>query len=276
MAPMSPSPAHAPACSECGRPMDANTAALRGGICEAPDCEAARIRAASRAGVQREWDQYRDKLRRTYATHAPAIAAAAGAAGVAPKRTTFLAIPLQTRPMTEPDDARREAFLDHLARIVGQAFRADPPDTVRHGSKVAEAPEAAVTQAACATCKGHCCRLGGTSNAFLDADAIARFRARNPDLSPDQVIAAYADRLAPLTPEGACLFQGDRGCTLDRDQRADYCNVMYCRDLFRLLKVDTTHGPGPFTLVATDDDIGRSRHRPRRHAPARSRRSIPA
>lgn len=241
-------------CRLCGRPVDANTAAMRSGICRAPACDAERNREAARAIQQRDWDQYRAATAHRLGKAAAKIAALSQRTGCALDAMKVQMLPRQTRPMTGPDPAERAAFKTYLREIVDESFAADPEPQRVAGRAKHDAPEPAFAQASCATCKGDCCNLGGEHRAFLNADVISEFRAVRPDWDADRIYDAYAERLAEVTPDGSCQFHGSRGCTLDRDQRAQLCNSHHCRPLKYLLQLGGLVGDAPVALVALDED----------------------
>lgn len=242
------------ACRLCGRPIDANMAALRNGICRAPACDAERNREAAHAIQQRDWDQYRNATARSLGKAAARIAALSDRTGCAPDSMKIQILPRQTRPMTGPDPDQRAAFKAYLREIIDQSFARDAAPEPVIGRAKHDAPEPAFAQASCATCKGDCCNLGGEHKAFLNADVISEFRALHPDWDADRVYRSYAERLAETTPEGSCQFHGSRGCTLDRDQRAQLCNSHHCRPLKYLLHLGGLVGDAPVALFALDED----------------------
>ena len=245
-----------PECRFCGRAMDHNTAAMRNGVCEAPECDTRRLRESGHAILQREWDQYRDQARAAFGAAAPALDAMAEATGSTVEDMTLMALPHQTRPMVAAEPGRQAAMVAHLEAIVAESFAGKDGDPVTLTRERIEAPEGPFATAACSTCKGHCCALGASNNAFLSAESITQFRRHNPDMDAEQVLDAYVDRLAGETPEGSCVFHGARGCTLDRTQRSDICNRHYCRPMVLLMELEAARGADTVALVAHDQDGG--------------------
>ena len=236
--------------------MDHNTAAMRNGVCEAPECESRRLRDSGRAILQREWEQYRDQARAAFDAAAPTLEAAARAGGSAVEEMTLMALPHQTRPMGSADADRQAAMIAHLEAIVAESFAEAARDPNSATREKIEAPEGPFATAACSTCKGHCCALGARNAAFLDAESITQFRRHNPEMDAEEVLGAYVDRLADETPDGSCVFHGAEGCTLHRTQRSDICNRHYCRPLVLLMELEAARDAGTVALVAHDPDGG--------------------
>jgi hypothetical protein len=82
--------------------------------------------------------------------------------------------------------------------------------------------------AGCATCRGACCLAGGATWAFLEGATFKRVLHEEPDLVPAELVDAYISAIPETHTEGACLFQGELGCTLPRHRRANICNAFFC------------------------------------------------
>ena len=249
--PAIPGQAH---CRLCGRPMDRNMAAMRNNVCQAPACEAQRTREAALQIQQRDWEQHKATNARRLAQAAPRIAVFAEAVEKPLDTFQIQMLPRQTRPMTGPDPEEREAFLEHLEEIIEKSFATDPEPTRAVGRAKHDAAEPAAVYASCSTCKGDCCNLGGPSKAFLNADVISEFRALHPDWDAEQILNSYVERLPDVTPLGSCQYHGVKGCTLQRDQRAQLCNSHHCRPLKYLLHLSGVIGDKPVALIALDEE----------------------
>ena len=89
---------------------------------------------------------------------------------------------------------------------------------------------ARVAQAACALCKGWCCR-NGADDAFLDERTMVRVRHANPALAARAMLRLYVECVPQAGYEGSCIFHGRQGCTLERSLRCDVCNRYFCGGL---------------------------------------------
>jgi hypothetical protein len=134
----------------------------------------------------------------------------------------------------------RNDFQRHLQRVVGESFRTIP-DPASQALPLEETPsapqfadESRAAKDGCSTCRGHCCRLGAVSHAFLDATTLHRYRTRRPRLTARQIVAAYMSRLPAQSVENSCVFHGAVGCTLPRHMRAAICNLYHCAGLERV------------------------------------------
>jgi hypothetical protein len=87
-----------------------------------------------------------------------------------------------------------------------------------------------VARAACALCKGWCCR-NGADDAFLDERTMTRVRHASPMLDARAVLRFYVERVPQAAYAGSCIFHSGQGCTLDRSLRSDVCNRYFCGGL---------------------------------------------
>jgi hypothetical protein len=77
-------------------------------------------------------------------------------------------------------------------------------------------------------------------------------RAERPGLSDTALIRAYVSAIPDRGVIGSCVFHGARGCTLQRDLRAELCNSYYCNGLLDILKTP----PEPTARVAIRTHAG--------------------
>ncbi len=138
--------------------------------------------------------------------------------------------------------ARRDRYRAHLTDIVHRAAAMAPGDPAAAASADthADAPSTVSSMPGrlCALCGGGCCTRG-TEHAYLSAATVRRFMDSQPQLSPEQVIAAYLDRLTSVTQAGSCINHTRAGCSLPREMRSDICNRYACASL---AKLQVAHG----------------------------------
>jgi hypothetical protein len=167
----------------------------------------------------------------------------------------IVTVPLLSDTLEPPPPARVRAFKRHLIQALRDLRIAKRPDRLMQRTT----PEpsgftAAVLQAGCATCRGHCCK-GGGDHAYIDARTMARVRRDNPDLDARAIIGLFLARLAPVSWRASCLFHGAEGCTLGRGLRAELCNAYYCNGLKAFLQLEEL--PERVQIVATQNGIER-------------------
>jgi hypothetical protein len=109
--------------------------------------------------------------------------------------------------------------------------------------------DAATLGAACATCRGFCCRNGG-ERAYLSAERMQRYMTEHPTLAPDAVVDAYLQHVPERTTAGSCVYHGPQGCALPREMRSDTCNRFYCGALYDLRRVLPADGSRRVFVVA--------------------------
>ena len=239
-----------PACRFCGAPLDPHQAVRR--FCGKEACEReymAELTLSARLREQERLEQWRRDMR----DKAPAeIAAAADALGVASEDAVLAVTPFLQRAAGPLPEERRRDFLEHLRDIVAEGFAEplgpdDAPDARRESG---ERPEAGPLDACCATCRGACCAIGASTNAFLTGHDVRRLRARNPEITPDEALAAYADRLPDRSMLDSCVYHTETGCALTREIRADICNSFHCTGQAAMMTELREGGPKPVVIAA--------------------------
>lgn len=237
-------------CAFCKARLDVHQA-VRGGICDHPACRkqqavawAAQRRDAEVADARRAATDFRARV-------APAL-------GVTEPQSLPLGIvPNFHRPVVKTAPSRRAEFRAHLVRVVRQAFeeKLDAAGVTALAGELAEAvavaPNFPEGQAACATCRGFCCRTGGT-HAYLNVTVIRSHLVRHPGLRPAEVIRAFLNKLPAKTFDHSCVYHGRRGCALPREMRASLCNQFQCTGLKELHETLETTGPSPVLIVTHD------------------------
>ena len=95
--------------------------------------------------------------------------------------------------------------------------------------------------AACAACRGHCCRNGGNT-AYLDEAELARVRRSLPNLTRDELVAAYVAAVPLEAYAGSCIFHAAHGCNLPREMRSQVCLTYFCWPLKDMLAAAARRG----------------------------------
>jgi hypothetical protein len=143
-------------------------------------------------------------------------------------------MPVNKNTLTELSEARKEAFLKHLADVFND-LKTDSEKTLKIYSNELEADlpeeEASLLGYACATCKGYCCGLGDT-HGFLDYPSLEHYLSTQPsELCEEELKEAYRSYLPTQSYSHSCVFQGNQGCTLPREMRSFTCNNYRCSEL---------------------------------------------
>ena len=167
-------------------------------------------------------------------------------------------LPAMDRPYRPLPRRRRSAFLQHLREVIRSALGSevtDPPETLPEHElpgAIQFQAEQPLSQTACATCRGFCCRQGGT-RAFLDGITVRRYLASHPIMSPRAIEREYARRIPKVTVKDSCIYHGMRGCTLPREMRAEICNTYHCPELQKLMARADVFPTESRLLVAVDE-----------------------
>jgi hypothetical protein len=124
---------------------------------------------------------------------------------------------------------RRSRYRDYLQDIVAEAAAGAP----QGGELATPAATSSMPGQLCGLCGGGCCTRGG-DHAYLNASSVRRFMDAQPQMSREDVVAAYIDRIPPATQSGSCINHTRDGCSLPREMRSDTCNRYACESLARL------------------------------------------
>jgi hypothetical protein len=160
-------------------------------------------------------------------------------------------VPLNRRALAprEPEHIRR--LRKHLVQSLRSMRVMKRP--IESASPLRPEPEGflgTVARAACALCRGWCCK-GGGEHGYLDERVMARVRRARPELDARAMIRLYIERVPESGYAGSCIFHAESGCTLDRSLRSDVCNSYFCTGLGNLVK--TGQPPLGALIIATQD-----------------------
>ena len=160
-------------------------------------------------------------------------------------------VPSNDKPMVAIGPERVRRLRKHLVGILRDLRTAKHLECLA----VSTRPEstgfpARVARTACSLCKGWCCR-NGENDGFLDDATLARVRLANPNMTERAMLSLYLKRVPPIAYRDSCIFHGKNGCTLDRSQRADVCNIYYCGDLGAYMK---TGAASPTRVIAGEGE----------------------
>jgi hypothetical protein len=179
-----------------------------------------------------------------------------------PGLTVSLAIvPANTRSTSQLPEARKQAFLEHLGRVVAaeEDARETPSDELTTPYSVPapldpppSAEQDQLLGLSCAVCRGHCCRQG-VEHAFQDVSSMRRIRKFLGEPTPAGLLAQYSARLPTESYTDSCVFHTEQGCNLPREMRSDMCNTWICAGQHRWLAELPPEGPLLGYVVATAD-----------------------
>ncbi|MEN8150619.1 MAG: hypothetical protein ABFS86_12405 [Planctomycetota bacterium] len=240
-------------CAVCGNPLTPHQV-VTGGVCDDTECRReVAVRHASEAKRRKRRGQlararaWFSRLRQADPERYPGDALVA-------------VLPLNMRPLAPFPEARRRAIRDHLTAALSEAA-ARLPD-LEAGEWVSPAPpftydvresELPVLGAACATCRGQCCAVGG-DHAFLSSDVFIPRLLADPDLTTDDLLEEYLGYLPEIHFQDQCVYQSDTGCRLPREGRSATCNTFLCNSLLKLGEDTMAHGPRAVFGVTMEGD----------------------
>jgi len=156
---------------------------------------------------------------------------------------------------TAPLSARRRAaFQAHLDAMFAAAIADETPQASGAAERAITAPldlrERRAAATACATCRGHCCRTGGTS-AWIVPDTIRRVR-RTVESAPEALRSAYLRDLPTRSYAGSCVYHTARGCALTPALRSSTCHAYLCDGAQALVTLARARAIPAVRVAATD------------------------
>jgi len=179
----------------------------------------------------------------------------------------IVVLPFLEHNLEPPSEERRGRVEAGFLELASNAYAlnseetrfipADPPQmkSEEHTNLNSELDESEqrfsrLNASACGLCSGRCCNLGG-DEAFLPIDKFREVLRSRPELSPDEIVKEYMDRIPVETFVDSCIFHGIKGCGLSREQRSISCNVYECSSL-RDLRDGIDENPSAFLLASTN------------------------
>jgi hypothetical protein len=163
------------------------------------------------------------------------------------KQIALLMIPsghAEAVPLTEDRVAEYRAHLEQVLDAAMQYKSVDEIPMDRHHADIEKLrkseqflqqypPIQAFSDRACGICKGGCCSAGG-QHAFISVVTLRRLLDALPELTRDDILNLYLQRLPAASVAGGCVNQKATGCALPRELRSDVCNGFYCDELYRI------------------------------------------
>jgi hypothetical protein len=199
---------------------------VRGAVCRHPRCwrefisrEIARRARENAAALRRSAEGRRKRTAKSLGIRESSIAIAI--------------VPAYAQPLRPQSPTRTEEFRAFLSGLIKEALRPESEPIARQDGEAQTAKESnrrSVEAAACATCRGFCCALGGT-RAFLDAETIRNFMSERPDITAEETLASFMRQLPHRSFENSCVFHGKTGCALPQEMRSAVCKNYYCGGL---------------------------------------------
>jgi hypothetical protein len=102
-----------------------------------------------------------------------------------------------------------------------------PQDTRTDAERAAEAQ---LLLEGCAMCRGECCSHG-ENHAYQGVDTMMRYLHDFPDHDDEAIVTRYLVYIGARTMTNGCIYQGETGCTLPTNLRADLCNRFFCGNI---------------------------------------------
>ena len=205
-------------CGHCGQALGRLAQLQRATHCRSAPCLA---KAAQARGAQQQ-----------AALGALALQAAGAALGASDAKPPTLVFLQPWQPVQVPvTDAQRQSHHAYLLTVAAEGTVIDDTRLAAH-SAVDGLPQA---DRLCAHCRGHCCQHGLGWHAFMDLRSLQRWASAQAD-EPDgatlaDAVAHFMAQVPAEHADGGCLYQGEQGCVLPREQRADICNGFACPSL---------------------------------------------
>ena len=225
------------------------------GHCGGNTCFLAHLNKTVKAREDLRRSDYQDRQNCAKAQVAEKLRGAAGFHSAEVDDLLVAVVPYQNEPVEPLGAEQKAAFEAHLNSVVKEAFEANPGDILmlNYIQKTDAEPE--IIDAGCAACQGFCCKRGGGDNhAFLTRQTVYHLRNTKPELEPEEIVEHYLNALPVQSVRGACVFQSEIGCTLEREWRAALCNSFHCHDLHAMHDLTDGRADVPLAIVGINDD----------------------
>jgi hypothetical protein len=182
------------------------------------------------------------------------------------KSLRILVLPFLEHDLSPPSTERLGRVESRFLSLAKEAFELNRASTVQQTQlsesapsdepTIAEPDASAIDHrfarwngAACGTCGGKCCNLGG-DDAFLNTDKFRQRLLALPGASPEDIVAEYMSKVPSETFQDSCIFHGIEGCGLNHEQRAVTCNTYLCSSLQELS--NSMDDSSEFLMAATN------------------------
>ena len=143
-------------------------------------------------------------------------------------------LPINTNELTALPESRKNKFLQHLETLFAEINKKTPLTTKRFTESLDHPlpdKENQLLAKACATCKGACCNLG-KEHAFQDYPSLSYLLTKQlTQLNIEELTNLYKSCFPKISYRDACIFQGEKGCTLSSDLRSFTCKNFQCESL---------------------------------------------
>jgi hypothetical protein len=146
-------------------------------------------------------------------------------------------------PLRDDHRAEQVEYLQALAADPTALAQAAPPDWPDDTG-----PAPATDGPVCGSCRGHCCVQGVAWHGFIDIRLLHRRQAARGGTLADAA-AFYAAALPATHVQFSCLYHGEQGCVLAREDRAPICNGYACDALKQARALQDTAPEAPLLLA---------------------------
>lgn len=208
-----------PKCRICGAPLTPLQARQSPHLCERLECRGPYLQELKRKALE-------ESKRRRLSLAEKALRGTRYQATQLP----VVVVPSNDERLVDLSAGRRKQFAQTLQKSIAAAENDLSKAAERSATQAAEGIRPTVSafvENACGTCRGACCRNGGT-HAFLDRESILRIWKQQPELTAEGLQEIYLGALPEQTYEGSCVFHTEQGCALNREMRGDVCNEFLC------------------------------------------------
>ena len=241
-------------CQSCGEVFPKHLP-LVGGSCQKLACRQAMERQRLLHQVAEYKQQIEQRDERLLALQKDSIEVAGNAA--------VLKIPFQDITSESQSSAPREIFLEHITHLMETLEQPERKFKARLDTVVKPQHEAYLAKA-CGSCRGYCCVGAKDFNSFIQRDTLRRVLTLYPELDTGDVEttthalqALYQQYFPAVAIPNACVFQGEKGCTLIADLRADLCGDYFCEALDEFVEQNPVSVPSQILMVGVDGpDVG--------------------
>ncbi|WP_448213275.1 hypothetical protein [Colwellia sp. MEBiC06753] len=171
-------------------------------------------------------------------------------------RTLVGLVPSNVNVLKKVPKIRIKRFTQHLTQVLQHNVESHKnfPYSQSDHQIIDQQQDPVWLATACATCKGHCCRLG-KDHGFLDFNSIIHVKNNlGTRYSDGEIVNLYQSYIVDESIENSCIFQGGRGCRLPHELRSLTCKRYLCEQVKSIIASDKAHPAKTIYFGAVSDE----------------------
>ena len=173
------------------------------------------------------------------------------------KAKYFYSVPYAPSDLIDVTSDKVKVLERNLLIEANKAVNESVGAVVRGEDSVSHPDPSFITQAACYTCRGRCCKQGLQNSGFITSAQFHKLRKEDPSKTLDQLVGYYLSKVPNRHVEGFCLFLSANGCTIPRGNRSKVCNNYLCSKVKVIQRTQKTNAGGeePVMIISVSENM---------------------